>query len=147
VSCCSGFPQGSVLGPLLFAVYVSVVEDLIKINGVNRLVYADYTQLFLSLETGLLKIKMVCIKAWFAENELLLDADKSYDLLIGINGQLRAANNISCLKPTTIQYNVIDLRCRNSLFVRLQDRDAGWKRRLFKKPRRTDDIKTTLKKY
>jgi len=31
----------------------------------------------------------------------------------------------------TIQYNFIDLRRRNSLLVRLRDRDAGWKRRLF----------------
>jgi len=37
-------------------------------------------------------------------------------------------------------YNCIDLRRRNSLLVRLRDRDAGWKRRLFKRPRRTDDV-------
>jgi len=46
----------------------------------------------------------------------------------------------------TIQYTFIDLRRHNSLLVRLRDRGAGWKRRLFKKPRRTEwHIKRRLK--
>jgi len=45
------------------------------------------------------------------------------------------------------QYNTIqfiDLRRRNSLFVRLRDRDTGW---MFKKPRRTDNILNDAQKY
>ena len=47
------------------------------------------------------------VKAWFAENELLLNAEKSDVMLIGTSAQLRAANGISniavagaSLKPT-----------------------------------------------
>jgi len=39
----------------------------------------------------------------------------------------------------TIQYNFSDLRCFNSLLLRLRDIYAGWKRQLFKKLRRTGD--------
>jgi len=42
-------PQGSVLGPLLFAVYCSLVGDIITDHGVHYYQYTDDMQLHLAM--------------------------------------------------------------------------------------------------
>ena len=48
VRCISGTPQGSVIGPLIFAAYVSQIGEVINSHGVDHHQYADDTQLFSS---------------------------------------------------------------------------------------------------
>ena len=46
VDCQSGVPQGSVLGPLMFAIYISPIADIVAATGLRYHQYSDDTQLY-----------------------------------------------------------------------------------------------------
>ena len=72
----AGVPQGSVLGPILFALYVAPVGDVIKAHGILHHQYADDTQLFFALkaekidsEIHKLESCSRAVRRWFLEND------------------------------------------------------------------------------
>ena len=95
-----GVPQGSVLGPILFVLYITPLSDIIANHSVNHQLFADDTQLQKSAPlnevTNLTKELNACtdnIKTWMTENQLKLNDDKTEALLFPFS---------SSLKPSTV---------------------------------------------
>jgi hypothetical protein len=84
--CEHGVPQGSVLGPFLFSVYVSPIADVITSHGVQFHQYADDTQLYIAAKSDsdikTLEECTLAVRDWFTSNGMLLNPDKSEVLLV-----------------------------------------------------------------
>ena len=111
VACEFGVPQGSVLGPILFTLYVAPVANVITSYGVCHLQYADDTQLYIALknEDSISNLQNCAndVYNWFAQNGLSLNPDKSEAILLGTGARLRHEQPISSI---SIAGSDVDIR-------------------------------------
>ena len=106
----SGVPQGSVVGPLLFALYTAPLEDVIFSLDVHAAVYADDTQLYIDFNPGerendavrKLQKCMDDVHSWSASNKLCLNSRKTECLHMTSKFSLKSKSSDSPTDPPSL---------------------------------------------
>lgn len=83
-----GVPQGSILGPLMFSLYVNDLPSVVKFSSVES--YVDSTKVYLScssknIDSSLAKVSedLRLIASWCCTNKLLINPQKTKLILFG----------------------------------------------------------------
>ena len=123
-----GVPQGSILGPLLFLIYIN---DMFKASkSLSTIMFADDTNLFLSHKNvkemfKLMNEELEKFNIWFKANKLSLNTDKTKFTLFHKSSQ---SENLPLKLPDLTMNNIIIERKESLKFLGvLIDDTLSWK--------------------
>ena len=77
-----GVPQGTVLGPVLFTLYTSPIEEIITSHDLDPMIYADDSQVYITCNEpiGAVSKLEACfdeLRSWLHDNRLVLNDSKT----------------------------------------------------------------------
>ena len=121
----SGVPQGSVLGPMLFIIYVNDLLNIDIRTGNKIHLYADDVLLYRTISSNSdledLQRSINYVSTWSRENFLTLNLKKCKFMLVS-----RKRNTTVCLKPLQLDGEVLEtVECYKYLGVMLTS-DLSW---------------------
>jgi len=93
----TGVPQGSILGPLLFLVYINDLPDIFTSASVN--LYADDTVIYAAGKSekqleSVINEEMAKLTEWFQRNQLQLNQKKTVLMLFGTKANVDRMRNL-----------------------------------------------------
>ena len=105
----SGVPQGSILGPLLFLLFINDMPDYIKHSTVDM--YADDTLIYVSNHNvneieNCLNEDLVSLTKWLDNNLMKANVSKTKVMLLGTPNKTSKCNHINVLMNGTAVENV-----------------------------------------
>ena len=100
-----GVPQGSVLGPVLFSIYISPNAHIASQFDVRQQQYADDTQLMLfispsDLDSSLTNLQqcLSSLRSWFFHNGLALNSDKTEVICLGTTHRRQSLSSLTSIQ-------------------------------------------------